>query len=79
MLIGIICHVYRGFVKYIMANIFLFTRIDNRYDVIIVVINPLLVYHLFFSDFKDEVKDFLVSKVCSFTGLKYTRRVSGAG
>jgi len=46
---------------------------------IIVVSNPLLVYHLFFSNFKDEVKDFLVSKVCSFTGLKYARRANGAG
>lgn len=38
--------------------------------------NPLVVYRFFFNDFKADVKDFLVSKVCSFTGLKYSRKAS---
>jgi len=41
------------------------------------VTNPLFVYRFFFSKFKSDVKDFLVSQVCSFTGLKYLRK-SGA-
>lgn len=44
--------------------------------VFIVLTNPLAVYHFFFSGFKTNVKDFLVCKVCSFTGLKYSRKTS---
>lgn len=41
---------------------------------IIILINPLAVYRYFFRSFSHEVKDFLVGKVCSFTGLQYSRK-----
>ena len=36
--------------------------------------NPLTVYHFFFKDFEADLKRFLVSKVCRFTGLKYSKK-----
>ena len=42
----------------------------------IMISNPLVVYRFFFNDFKNDVKDFLVSKICRFTGLKYVRKTS---
>ena len=36
--------------------------------------SPVLVYRVFFRALKADVKDFLVGKVCNYTGLQYSRK-----